>query len=339
MPLAMTIDALVGLQEELIAAYEKPDFQAELRAAVNAAGKDPDLRRAARTEMLLKVQGPIIQEYGFPPTPEGVFQSMAAFTPEINKDPIIKENTSKIMVLADPDIQAKVQKFERDKAVEEFMKAAEGDDRVGPTTMSKRDLLAMQADFIEAYSQVSVQMQLRAVVKKHGGNSASADQERKAVLFEAQKPVLERWGFPPTPLGLFQSGAVFTAEMNADADIAAGNRQLFQLTDPALQDRKAGDKPAAGTTVAPDVPAAVAGGRKRWKVTGGGDKGGIVVRSGRDPKTTKEYPERLQHGAVVEEMGISGERLWYRRIAGTGPEEGWVSLMFKGNPLLQPYKG
>jgi len=80
---------------------------------------------------------------------------------------------------------------------------------------------------------------------------------------------------------------------------------------------------------------ASSGGKKprEWVVVGGGEKG-IVVRSGKDLKS-EELP-RLQKGARVEQVKKEGERLHYRKLEGDGPDTGWISLSFKGSPLVQP---
>jgi surfactin synthase thioesterase subunit len=72
-------------------------------------------------------------------------------------------------------------------------------------------------------------------------------------------------------------------------------------------------------------------------VVGGADKGGILVRVGVDLKS-KQLDERLSTGAVVEQISLTGERLNYKVITGTGPPEGWVSLKVSGKELLVPKK-
>mmetsp|Transcript_22291 Transcript_22291/g.63988 ORF Transcript_22291/g.63988 Transcript_22291/m.63988 type:complete len:442 (-) Transcript_22291:32-1357(-) len=71
-----------------------------------------------------------------------------------------------------------------------------------------------------------------------------------------------------------------------------------------------------------------------WLVVGGVDKGGIIVRSGR-ATSSPQLPERLSTGAVVEQLAVEGERLNYRKLTGTGPETGWVSLSISGKTLLE----
>lgn len=70
-----------------------------------------------------------------------------------------------------------------------------------------------------------------------------------------------------------------------------------------------------------------------WKVIGGADKGGIVVRAGRDLKSAEEGA-RLATGAFVEELQELSGRLQYRLLSGTGPATGWVSTTLKDKPLL-----
>mmetsp|Transcript_95623 Transcript_95623/g.214081 ORF Transcript_95623/g.214081 Transcript_95623/m.214081 type:complete len:727 (+) Transcript_95623:113-2293(+) len=71
-----------------------------------------------------------------------------------------------------------------------------------------------------------------------------------------------------------------------------------------------------------------------WEVVGGGDKGGIVVRTGLDT-ASPFLGERLTTGALVQELSLQGLRLNYRRLTGGGPAEGWVSVKLDtGKELL-----
>mmetsp|Transcript_144349 Transcript_144349/g.462430 ORF Transcript_144349/g.462430 Transcript_144349/m.462430 type:complete len:568 (-) Transcript_144349:94-1797(-) len=70
-----------------------------------------------------------------------------------------------------------------------------------------------------------------------------------------------------------------------------------------------------------------------WEVVGGADKGGILVRDGQ-ATSSAQLEERLASGALVEELELKGDRLQYRRLSGTGPETGWVSLQITGKTLL-----
>jgi len=72
-----------------------------------------------------------------------------------------------------------------------------------------------------------------------------------------------------------------------------------------------------------------------WEVIGGGDAGGIVVRTGKDTKSAATT-DRLGKGSVVEQIALEGERLNYKLVKGSGPETGWVSLKIKAANLLVP---
>lgn len=61
-----------------------------------------------------------------------------------------------------------------------------------------------------------------------------------------------------------------------------------------------------------------------WQIVGGADKGGIIVRAGQD--TRSDALARISTGAYVEELDLFGDRLHYRKLSGTGPKEGWVSI-------------
>lgn len=71
-----------------------------------------------------------------------------------------------------------------------------------------------------------------------------------------------------------------------------------------------------------------------WKVVGGGDKGGIIVREG-EATTSKQLEPRLATGALVEELALQGDRLSYKLLAGQGPQTGWVAIRLKeGKELM-----
>merc|ERR1719471_768396 len=73
-----------------------------------------------------------------------------------------------------------------------------------------------------------------------------------------------------------------------------------------------------------------------FEVTGGANKGGIVVWEGKDASSAT-LDERLATGALVVAVVYDkeGERVQYEKIAGDGPEMGWVSSAFKGKELLR----
>lgn len=74
-------------------------------------------------------------------------------------------------------------------------------------------------------------------------------------------------------------------------------------------------------------------GEQHWRVVGGGAKGGIIVREGKDTKSRELG--RLQTGSLVSgRQEVGTERLEYRLVEGDGPAQGWVSLRLKEVALL-----
>jgi len=71
-----------------------------------------------------------------------------------------------------------------------------------------------------------------------------------------------------------------------------------------------------------------------WRVVGGSEKGGLLVREGVE-LASSELPERLAMGATVEELTVQGHRMLYKLLDGSGPLRGWVSLSLKGRPLFE----
>lgn len=70
-----------------------------------------------------------------------------------------------------------------------------------------------------------------------------------------------------------------------------------------------------------------------WEVVGGALEGGILVRAGIATTSALER-SRLPRGALVKALQVLGNRLLFRRISGSGPAAGWVSIKLKDRPLL-----
>ncbi|CAE7341857.1 unnamed protein product [Symbiodinium microadriaticum] len=74
--------------------------------------------------------------------------------------------------------------------------------------------------------------------------------------------------------------------------------------------------------------------RATQTVVGGVGKGGIIVRC-TSAVGSEQLPQRLETGAVVQELSLQGERLHYELISGVGPPQGWVSTSLQGRALLE----
>lgn len=71
---------------------------------------------------------------------------------------------------------------------------------------------------------------------------------------------------------------------------------------------------------------------KTWKVVGGTDTGGILVRLGEELSSLATG--RLAPGSLVKEINLKDGRLEYNLISGSGPANGWVSIKLKLKELL-----
>ncbi|CAJ1378652.1 unnamed protein product [Effrenium voratum] len=71
----------------------------------------------------------------------------------------------------------------------------------------------------------------------------------------------------------------------------------------------------------------------RWRITGGADKGGLIVREGAE--LGSRPLGRVSTGALVEQLGTEGARLHYRLLVGCGPVEGWISTRLDQRPLAE----
>mmetsp|Transcript_61059 Transcript_61059/g.175172 ORF Transcript_61059/g.175172 Transcript_61059/m.175172 type:complete len:102 (+) Transcript_61059:102-407(+) len=69
-----------------------------------------------------------------------------------------------------------------------------------------------------------------------------------------------------------------------------------------------------------------------FRVVGGAESGGIIVRAGEDVKS--DALARLEPGSEIETLMLKGGRLQYHLLTGKGPLSGWVSTKFKDKDLV-----
>lgn len=74
---------------------------------------------------------------------------------------------------------------------------------------------------------------------------------------------------------------------------------------------------------------------KSWKVVGGTETEGILVRQGKHLSSPLER-RRLATGSIVRETALVDGRLQYIMLKGSGPSTGWVSVKLKTKDLLIP---
>lgn len=101
----LTLQDCMLLEDELIAEYDKPEFQRRFCEAWAKADGDGVRQREARVLMCLPVQIKVIQKYGFEPSLKGVQQSVRAFQP-FDEFPQLMQRSDLMTWLVNPSRQA-----------------------------------------------------------------------------------------------------------------------------------------------------------------------------------------------------------------------------------------
>lgn len=208
-------------------------------------------------------------------------------------------------------------------------------------TLSLEDAIKLQDELIKGYMGEDFQRKIWSEFRKAGGDDMKKMQAKAECCQMVQFDVIPRFGFEGTRKGVQASLKAFTPEMNAHPAVTEKNALMQYLIDPTQQqeiadkDLKAprGVPPSRRRTPDPEEWPDDSG--KVWIVVGGEKSGGITVRKEVNVKSP-EYPEKLGHGAYIEQVERQGERVKYQKMDGAGPDIGWVSLSFKGKPLIQP---
>lgn len=208
-------------------------------------------------------------------------------------------------------------------------------------TLSLEDGIKMQDELIKGYMSEEFQRKIWSEFRKAAGDATKQMVAKAESCQMVQFQVIPKFGFEATRKGVQASLKSFSPEMNAHPLIAEKNVLMQYLIDPSQQQEIADKDSAAPKGVppsrkrTPDPEEWPEDSGKVWLVTGGEKTGGITVRKGEDTKSA-EFPERLAHNAMIEQVEISGDRLKYQKMDGGGPDIGWVSISFKGKPLVRP---
>lgn len=208
--------------------------------------------------------------------------------------------------------------------------------------LSLEEAKKFEDGLITGYLTEEFQRQIWAAWSGYGDNQLEFAKHRQEVCLTVQAPVIEAFGFAPTREGVLASTKAFSNEVNGHPDIALRNGLMQYLIDPGMQQKVAegmilaplGVLPSRKSRPEPDEWLDSHPG-KVWIVTGGGDKGGILVRQGVDTNSA-QLESRLATGTIFEQLDRDGDRLKFEKMAGSGPDIGWVSITFKNKPLVEP---
>lgn len=209
-------------------------------------------------------------------------------------------------------------------------------------TLSLEDCIKMEDGLIKGYLTEEFQTRIWEAWKAHGDDAVAMAKAKQGVCLEVQGPVIEKFGFEPSRAGVMESVKAFTPEINDHPEVAWRSTFMAYLVDPSQQQKVATGRQAAPPGVLPsrkarpepsEWPEDASG--NVWHVVGGGDKGGIIVRSGKDTKSA-QLDKRLATGAIFEEVDRDEDRIKYQMVKGDGPDMGWVSTTFKSTVLVEP---
>jgi len=221
-------------------------------------------------------------------------------------------------------------------------------------TLTRQQIIEIQDALIQEYQKKEFQDKLHAAMAAAGSDPVAQLHARQAVCLPIQGPIVAKYGFEPSLRGVQQTLSFLTDDLISDPDIVANletmsvlvERHDLHLERNRVRDTKTSAERAFNyadlTSRHPALQVEPAEGRL-WKVVGGAQHHGLVVRKGKDLSSPQlghdNHDARLSTDAVVREIELVGERLHYRKITGDGPEFGWVSINLHGSALLKPAAG
>mmetsp|Transcript_49743 Transcript_49743/g.111953 ORF Transcript_49743/g.111953 Transcript_49743/m.111953 type:complete len:641 (+) Transcript_49743:50-1972(+) len=74
--------------------------------------------------------------------------------------------------------------------------------------------------------------------------------------------------------------------------------------------------------------------QRTWLVVGGSNSGGLIVRKG-EGIGSAAFETRLETGSRVEEVALKRNRLQFKKLSGSGPDVGWVSIKNQDRWLMK----
>lgn len=193
--------------------------------------------------------------------------------------------------------------------------------------LTRPQALSIQNALIDAYQSQDFQEKLRVALADAGNDTVAQMHARHQVCLSVQGPIITKYGFESTLNGVQDTFAALSSDDRNHPDIKERLVVMSALTrqDPSRVKTR---------SIKETVPG------RYWLVSGGAHSRGLVVRKDRDLVSHLLYSgtrvARLMHGAVVREIERDGQRLHYQKVAGDGPDFGWVTIDLHGKALLEP---
>lgn len=217
--------------------------------------------------------------------------------------------------------------------------------------MTGEQVVEMEEALMLAYKKKEFQDALHKAWKGAAGNTMEQMKKRQELTLPIQIPIITKYGFEGSKKGVAQSTAAVQGVPDQTPEMLRNHQVLMWLCDPEEQKARPDFVPDA------EVPEDIRPPKEKvfaeelvarktnWIVVGGKEKGGLIVRKGKE-LDSPYYKFRLQHGArIVAESPIDSKRMHYRKLTGDGPDFGWISLVAppskkdKENDEPKPFKG
>jgi len=209
--------------------------------------------------------------------------------------------------------------------------------------------LALQKELCDAFCAREFQSKLRKCEEEHAEGTVEFRKQQQSLVLAVQAEVIPRYGFQPSMEGVAEMRKAISETFADDPEIQANTEAINQLIGKTWGSHNGEQNAALAETASEWVKPRP---RPRyemakqhvdltegyWVVTGGKNRGGLLVRLAVDT-TSHAHHAVLEPGAVVKEMQVINGRLYYEKITGVGPNYGWVTLQIGDRNLLERYEG
>lgn len=199
--------------------------------------------------------------------------------------------------------------------------------------MTKDQVVEMEESLMVEYKKKDFQAKLHKVWEAAKGNQMEQMKKRQELTLPVQIPIITKYGFEGSKKGLAQSTAAVQSCPDQTEEMLRNHQVLMWLCDPDEQRAKPDFVPDAEIPegIRPEkekiFPEELTARKSNWVVVGGKEKGGLIVRKGKE-LDSPFYKFRLSTGArIMAESEINSKRMHYRKIDGDGPDFGWISIV------------
>jgi len=241
----LTVEQAKELQDSLINAYSQPEFQQKLHRLFKDAAGDAMKETAARGEVCLPLQIPVVSKFGFTADQKGVAASMRAFRkPEFNIEEMVQQG-QRLNYLVNPSLQDKDFLEKMGVTVSPLIKDAPKPASPAPKAAPAGNIeltveqgKEMQDALENAYAQPEFQQKLHKAFKEAAGDQMKEMTARNNLCLPIQIPVVSKFGFSADAKGVSASLRSFRKPELSTGELALQSQRLAYLVNPSMQDKE-----------------------------------------------------------------------------------------------------